>query len=113
MVPYYRQQWEARRRNGDHASWELLEHWPILEKDAVRDQPRAFVADDCDVRRMLREQTSGTTGKPLVLWRSRRTPDQLYAPSAARTPLWHGATGHATRAVVGGQPVGPAAPAAA
>ncbi len=106
-VPYYRRQWEARRRNGDHASWELLEHWPILEKDAVREQPRAFVADDCDVRRMLREQTSGTTGKPLVLWRSRRTLEQLYALSAARTRLWHGVTGNDRWAMLGGQLVVP------
>jgi len=106
-VPYYRQQWEARRRNGDCASWEQLEHWPILEKDAVRAQPRAFVADDCDVRRMLREQTSGTTGKPLVLWRSRRTLEQLYALSAARTRLWHGVTGNDRWAMLGGQLVVP------
>src|SRR5690348_14449081 len=91
-VPYYRAQWAARRRQGDHASWELLENWPILEKDAVREQPRAFVADDRDVRRMFREQTSGTTGKPLVVWRSRDTIERLYALSAARTRLWHGVT---------------------
>ena len=73
----------------------------------MRAQPRAFVADDCDVRRMLREQTSGTTGKPLVLWRSRRTLEQLYALSAARTRLWHGVTGNDRWAMLGGQLVVP------
>ncbi|HXV86841.1 MAG TPA: hypothetical protein VD793_09090, partial [Gemmatimonadales bacterium] len=69
-VPFYRELWAQRRRRGDRASWEVLEHWPILEKDQVRATPRAFVADDCDVRRMYRERTSGTTGKPLETWRS-------------------------------------------
>ena len=32
-VPYYREQWAARRRRGDRASWEYLENWPILEKE--------------------------------------------------------------------------------
>ncbi len=106
-VPYYREQWAARRRQGDHASWELLENWPILEKDAVREQPRAFVADDRDVRHMFREQTSGTTGKPLVVWRSRHTIEQLYALSAARTRLWHGVTRSDRWAMLGGQLVIP------
>ena len=48
-VPYYREQWSARRSNGDYASWEQLENWPILEKDVVRESPLAFVADDRDV----------------------------------------------------------------
>src|SRR5207248_9980710 len=30
-VPYYLAQWAARRRQGDHASWEVLENWPILD----------------------------------------------------------------------------------
>ena len=59
QVPYYREQWAARRRQGDRASWDYLENWPILEKDFVRENPRAFVADDCDVRKMFCEQTSG------------------------------------------------------
>ena len=149
-VPYYREWWAARRRRGDRAShellenwpildkdavqdnalafvaddchvhasrarparddqgsWELLENWPILEKDTLRDNPRAFVADDCDVRYMSREQTSGTTGKPLVLWRSQRAIQQLYALSGARTRVWHGLTRNDRWAIIGGQLVIP------
>src|SRR6476646_10589985 len=57
QVPYYRDQWNARRRKGDRASWEYLENWPILEKDSVRENPQAFVAEDCDARRMFHERT--------------------------------------------------------
>ena len=65
-VPYYRDHWAARRRRGDSSSWELLENWPLLEKEEVRNQPRAFVADDCDPRRMFYAHTSGTTGTPVI-----------------------------------------------
>src|SRR5207249_4102303 len=44
---------------------------------------------------------------PLVLWRSRRTLEQLYALSAARTRLWHGVTGNDRWAMLGGQLVVP------
>src|SRR5689334_8197187 len=32
-VPYYREHWAERRRRGDTRSWEVLENWPILEKE--------------------------------------------------------------------------------
>src|SRR5206468_3877281 len=60
-VPYYRAQWAARRRQGDHASWEVLENWPILDNDRVREDPAAFIADDRNPRWMFNEHTSGTT----------------------------------------------------
>lgn len=106
-VPYYRLHWAARRRHGDRVSWEYLEHWAPLEKDRLRDNPRMFVADDCDPRRMLREQTSGTTGKPLDIWRSRPTYENLYAIADARTERWHGIPHGARWARLGGQLVTP------
>jgi len=72
-VPYYRAQWAERRRRGDRSSPEILENWPILEKDAVRTAPAAFVADDCNIARMHGETTSGTTGQPMRLWFSKET----------------------------------------
>ncbi|HEV8400731.1 MAG TPA: ATP-grasp domain-containing protein [Gemmatimonadales bacterium] len=108
-VPYYRAHWEERRRRGDTASWELLEHWPILEKDALRAQPEAFVADDCNISRMFAEQTSGTTGKPLRLWRRRDTVQGLYAIATARTRRWYGVTPDDRWARLGGQLVTPVA----
>src|SRR5919197_1600887 len=43
-VPYYREQWAARRRRGDTRSWEYLENWPVLEKETLRGGCAAFVA---------------------------------------------------------------------
>jgi len=108
-VPYYRAQWAERRRRGDRASWELLENWPILDNDRVRENPRAFIADDQNPRWMFTEYTSGTTGKPLVLWRTHQTMRALYALSAARTRLWHGVSRTDRWAMLGGQLVVPVA----
>ena len=107
QVPFYREQWAARRRHGDRASWELLENWPVLEKDVLRANPRAFLADDCRPRRMFHEQTSGTTGKPLEIWRTRRTVESLYALADARTERWHRIPHDARLARLGGQLVVP------
>jgi phenylacetate-CoA ligase len=107
-VPYYREQWAARRRKGDRTSWDRLENWPILEKDSVRDNANAFVADDCNVRRMFKEHTSGTTGKPLSLWWSMDTVRKLYALSEARIRYWNGVSRRDRWAMIGGQLVTPA-----
>lgn len=103
QVPYYREHWMARRRQGDHSSWEEIENWPILEKDSLRANPRAFVADDCDVRRMYHEQTSGTTGKSLDIWLSRKTVRSWYALFEARCRSWYGVTRNDRWAILGGQ----------
>ncbi len=107
QVPYYRKQWAERRRLGDRASWEYLENWPILEKDAIRENARAFVADDCDVRKMFHEQTSGSTGKPLSLWASPQTIRTMAAWYEARFRYWNGVTRHKRCAMIAGQLVTP------
>lgn len=109
FVPYYRAHWDQRRRNGDNASSELLENWPVLEKETVRQNPTAFVADDRRIRGMFHEQTSGTTGTPLDVWRSRDTLTWLYAMAEARTLRWHGIPSEARYARLGGQMITPTA----
>jgi len=106
-VPYYREQWAARRRRGDRASWEYLENWPILDKEPLRVRPRDFLADDCDARRLYREHTSGTTGKPIDLWWSRQTVRAWYALFEARARKWNGVSRKDRWAILGGQLVTP------
>ncbi|MEX2156265.1 MAG: AMP-binding protein [Gemmatimonadales bacterium] len=106
-VPYYRHYWEAQRRRGDRASWELLENWPLLEKESVRLNPKAFLADDCDPRRMFHEQTSGTTGTPLETWRARGTLATHYAIKTVRTRGWDGIPDDARWARLGVQVIAP------
>jgi phenylacetate-CoA ligase len=91
-VPYYRRQWAERRRRGDNSSWERLENWPILEKESVRNDSRSFLAEGFQTKNMFPAYTSGTTGTPVNLWRTRHTMRSLYALSSARTKGWHGIT---------------------
>jgi phenylacetate-CoA ligase len=102
-VPYYREQWIARRRKGDHSSWQYLENWPTLEKESLRQNQTAFVADDCNIRKMFHEHTSGTTGKALDLWWSRKTVQMWYALFEARWRRWYGISREDRWAILGGQ----------
>ena len=107
QVPYYRSQWEERRRRGDRASWEYLENWPLLEKESVRADAAAFVAEDCDPRRMFHDHTSGTTGKSLDIWLRRETVRAWYALFEARCRAWYGVSRRDRWAMIGGQLVTP------
>lgn len=106
-VPYYRRLWERRRAAGDHASPERLESWPVLSKQAVRADPRAFVDDGCDFRSLRHEHTSGTTGTPLSLFQSRETVRTWYGISEARIRHWNGLDRRDRWAIFGGQLVVP------
>lgn len=106
-VPYYRRQWEERRRRGDSSSWEQLEHWPVLTKEPLREEPRSFLADDCQPDSLYHSQTSGTSGKPLHLWHSRDTLRAWYALFEARWRRWNGVSRRDRWAILGGQLVAP------
>ena len=102
-VPYYRRLWQGRPR----AEWQDLRNWPILPKETVRRDPRAFVADDRQPRRMFAEHTSGSTGTPLTLWWSRSTTLAWYALVEARLRGWNEVTRRDRWAIMGGQLVAP------
>jgi len=106
-VPFYREHWTQRRRHGDYRSWEYLENWPILEGESLRQRPLAFLAGDCHPRRMIRDHTSGSSGRPLELWRSPQTLRARYALYEARHRLWYGVSRRDRWAMLGGQLVVP------
>jgi phenylacetate-CoA ligase len=106
-VPYYRAYWAERRRAGDRTPRDVLANWPILEKETLRRDPLAFVAEDCDPRRMVHEHTSGTTGKSLDLYWSVSTTRAWYALLEARSRYWHGAKLGEPWGIVAGQIVTP------
>lgn len=108
QVPYYRDQWAERRRNGDHASWEYLENWPILKKPPLRENSVAFVAEDCNLKQMYINNTSGTTGTPLKLFIDRKNLRHWYALFEARWRHWYGLSRHENWGILGGQAVVPA-----
>lgn len=106
-VPFYRQMWEVRRRNGDKASPSYLENWPVLEKSVLRSRSREFIADDRSTSRMFHDHTSGTTGGQLDLWFDRQAVKQWYALFEARCRRWNGVSRHDRWAILGGQLVTP------
>ena len=106
-VPYYRENWAARRRAGDNASWSDLANWPIINKEPLRANPAAFVADDHNVRDLFRDQTSGTSGKPLEIWFERDAVRRWYGLFEARLRAWNDVSRHDHWAILGGQLVVP------
>lgn len=107
QVPYYRRHWEEKRRQGDTASWKILENWPILEKQTLRESSKEFVADDCTISKMFHDHTSGTTGTSLDLWFSFQSVKQWYALLEARAKIWYGISRKDRWAILGGQLVTP------
>lgn len=107
-VPFYRQQWETRRSAGDMASWLDLDNWPVVSKEALRQNPRAFLADDVRPSRLFQSSTSGTSGSPITTWQSRSTARAWYALFEARNRRWYGVDRHMRWAILGGQVVIPA-----
>jgi len=106
-VPFYRQQWQQRRRQGDRAAVDRLENWRVLEKETLRQNPRLFLADDCDPRRMFADHTSGTSGTPLTVWLSRQSVQTWYAWFEARWRGWYGVSRFDRWGILGGQLVTP------
>lgn len=107
QVPFYKNQWAERRKNGDKSSWEYLENWTILEKQTLRKSGLEFVAEDCSPSKMFHDHTSGTTGTSLDLWQKKETVKQWYAIFEARSRRWYGLSRHDRWAILGGQLVVP------
>lgn len=107
QVPFYRENWAKRRREGDQSSSEYLENWSVLEKQTLRENSAAFVADDCSRRKMYRDHTSGTTGTSLNIWSTADTMKLWYALFEARSRRWYGVSRGDRWAILGGQLVTP------
>lgn len=107
-VPAYRDAWQRRRRQGDTASWEELANWPVLTKRELQQRPGAYLADDVDRRRMFKVRTSGSSGSPLAVWRSRAAMRRWYALFEARSRRWYGVSARSRWVLLGGQVVAPA-----
>lgn len=106
-VPFYKNLWAERRKNGDKASWDYLDNWTILEKQTLRKSSLEFVAEDCSTSKMFHEHTSGTTGTSLNLWQTKATVKQWYAIFEARSRRWYGLSRNDRWAILGGQLIVP------
>ena len=87
----------------------ISRNWPILEKEALRQNPTAFVAEDISIGHMFHTHTSGTTGKPINIYWSRNALRQWYALFEARWRRWYGLSRYQRWAILGGQLITPVA----
>lgn len=77
-VPYYRKMFAERNVNPrDFQSFSDIRKLPILEKTSMRANPELFLNEEFDKSKLIMNQTSGTTGTPLKIYRD------IYANSAA------------------------------
>jgi len=106
-VPYYRAYWKRIRSVRNGPSPEILENWPVLRKEVVRENPLAFLAEDRDAGRMYRNRTGGTTGRPLSIYSTRASLVRHYALFEARVRRWHGVSRAERWAILGGHLVIP------
>ncbi|HMN61042.1 MAG TPA: AMP-binding protein [Anaerolinea sp.] len=107
QVPYYRDQWQKRRALGDKSSWEVLANWPILDKSQVRDNPTAFISETSRKKLLYVDHTGGTTGRPTLIYESRKTIIKWYAIYEARIRRWHNLDYHERWGILGGQKIIP------
>ncbi len=71
-VPYYRELFCAKGiRVEDIRNFEDLRKLPVLEKSVIREYPESLLDETLDRNKLMRCSTSGTTGTPLRLYRTR------------------------------------------
>lgn len=108
-VPYYREHWEKARIGPfdlANITSDTLHRLPILEKEALRRNPMAFVPDrGRPVGRLLSYFSSGSTGTPIRAICTPSAQQRFAAAREARSYRWAGASILRPRAMIGGQPV--------
>lgn len=98
-VDYYRQHWSSSEKKAAMAG--RLEELSLLEKDAVRAAPRAFLR--AGIRRPLVFHTSGSTGTPVAsLWTVGELRHSM-AVREARSAYWAGVSFRQPRATFSGR----------
>jgi phenylacetate-CoA ligase len=85
-VPYYKSYWDSQS-NCDYLE---LGNWPILDKEAIRNNPELFISEEYNKSQLLEIHTSGSTGKPMVFWMSRDCQSFWYAMYERRIKIWNG-----------------------
>lgn len=105
-VPYYRAKWRDRdwKSVGSTKDLALL---PLLDKQAIRQNEKAFIVEDLDSKSLWLEKTSGTTGTSLKIYWSPATLPKWSALKEAMVRNLVGVGNDQPRAMMGGRPVVP------
>jgi phenylacetate-CoA ligase len=104
-VPYYRQTWSEIERRAACAG--RLADLPLLEKDAVRRSPQAFLRATAERLKLYVFHTSGSTGMPIATYWTRAEMQRAMALREARSARWAGVSFNLPRATFSGRMVEP------
>lgn len=104
-IPYYRDSWTREQKAA--AAEGRLEALPLLEKEAIRGDPDAFLREDMNPRRPFRSHTSGTTGTPILSIKTIRELRESMALREVRSARWAGVSFRQPRATFSGRIVEP------
>lgn len=104
-VAHYREHWSDAEKKAALAG--RLQELPLLEKDPIRANPRAFLREDLNLKKPLEFYTSGSTGTPIAsLWTAAELRDSM-AVREARSARWAGVSFRMPRATFSGRMVEP------
>lgn len=104
-VPYYRNQWtEVQKRDALSGNLNAV---PLLEKDPIRADPKAFLREDMHPSRPQISLTSGSTGTPISSYFTIAEVRQSLALREVRSACWAGVSFSMPRATFSGRMVEP------
>lgn len=104
-VPYYQDCWTKEQKEA--AQRGVLEELPLLEKDPIRNNPRAFLSTKVSQKGIKTFYTSGSTGTPIsTMWTPREIQDSV-AVREVRSVNWAGVSYKLPRATFSGRMVEP------
>jgi len=105
QVPYYREHWADAQKHA--ASQGKLLALPLLEKDPLRVNPKAFLREDLRPSRVQVFLTSGSTGTPISSYYTLLELRQSLALREVRSAGWAGVSFKRPRATFSGRMVEP------
>lgn len=105
QVPYYLETWNAFEKKSANVG--NLKDLPLLDKNAVRKHPQAFVRQDIRPINVQSFHTSGTTGTPIVAYYTVPELRRSQALREARSLSWAGVSFFMPRATFSGRIVEP------
>jgi phenylacetate-CoA ligase len=112
-APFYRTHWARagiESRHLDDITTDSLSRLPTLPKEELRRNPLVFVPDrGAAVTGLISYFSSGSTGTPIRAICTRRGQQRFAGAREARSYRWAGTSIRRPRAMIGGQPIIPAA----
>jgi len=104
-VPFYQRSWSKAEKAAALAG--RLEELPVLEKEAIRADPAAFLRRDMHPWPRLSFHTSGSTGTPIVSFTTVQEVRGSMALREVRSARWAGVSFQMPRAIFSGRLVEP------